>query len=200
MKTTVRIVTLALALGLASALTTAWGAESVGNLISQGESVITAVNSAKAARDAAVQKNNALAAEGKQITAEEQQINAGIAALNQRASQVKSEAADYEQSCVKTKPPTQDKFNACKAQQVQVKDDIAAVNAQPAKLKQQQDAWVGRATKYNQEIKDAPKQVRVADTAYRNTIPALEDWNNAARTMVASAAFQPYAKKVGCPN
>ena len=47
MKTTVRIVTLSLALGLAGALTAAWGAESIINLITQGEAAVATVKSSK---------------------------------------------------------------------------------------------------------------------------------------------------------
>ncbi len=201
MKTTVRIVTLVFALGLAGALTTAWGAESVVNLISQGESAIAAVKSAKTARDAAVEKNNSLAAEGKQILAEQQQLQADIAALNTKENSIKQETAAYKASCQdKSKKLTQDEYKACKAQRDQIDNDINQINTQPPILKKRQSDFIAQATKYNQKIKDSPKQVRTADTKYRNSIPALENWNTSARTMVASSAFQPYAKKAGCPN
>ncbi|MGH8396708.1 MAG: hypothetical protein ACRETA_00480 [Gammaproteobacteria bacterium] len=201
MKTTVRIAALALTLGLAGVLTTAWGAESVVNLISQGESVTTAVNSAKSARDAAVEKNNALAAEGKQIVAEQQKLQADIGALKTKEDSIKQETDAYKSNCQSTsKRLSPDQYNACKAQHDQIQSDIDQAKTQPPILQKRQADFIARATKYNQEIKDQPKQVSAADTKYRNSIPALENWVDAARTMVASAAFQPYAKKAGCPN
>ncbi|MGH8413500.1 MAG: hypothetical protein ACRESX_02080 [Gammaproteobacteria bacterium] len=198
MKTTVRIVTLALALGLAGALTAAWGAQSVVELIKQGESVIGAVNSAKVDRDALLQKNSSLAAEGKQIVAEQQQLQADIAAFQKASDEFNKKATDYQSKC--KKPPTTDAFNACKAEHAQLIDESTNLKTEPAKLNKRESDLNTKAVKYNQETQVIPKQVRAADDKYRNTLPALENWNTAARTMVASAAFQPYAKKAGCPN
>ncbi|MGA9853304.1 MAG: hypothetical protein WBR15_10270 [Gammaproteobacteria bacterium] len=199
MKTIVRIVTLSLALGLAGALATAWGAESLVNLITKGEAVAATVKSSKAELDAATQKNNALAAEGKDIEAQQQQLQADIAAYKQKVANVNTETANYKATC-NGKQLTQDQYKSCKAQNAQINADIQAVNTQPAKLKKRQDDFISRATNYNQQVKSAPNQVRAADTKYRNALASQVSWLDDARDMVATAAFQPYAKKAGCPD
>ncbi len=199
MKTTVRIITLALIFGLASALTTAWGAESVVDLITQGETAAAAMKSTKTELDAALQKNAALAAEGKQIQAQQQQIQAGIAAYKQKVADVQTETASYKSTC-SGKQLNKDQYKACTAQLAQVNADIATVNAEQPKLTKNQSDWQTRAVKYNQEIQTAPNAVRAADSKYRNAMVDQYHWLDKARLMVASPAFQPYAKKAGCPD
>lgn len=198
MKTTVRIVTLSLALGLAGAMTAAWGAQSVVELISSGESAIGATKTAKAALDAAVQKNAALSAQGNAIRAEEQKLQADIAALKQAADDYNQKATDYKTQCAK--PKTDDQFNACKAENAQLKATADQLRTQPAALNKRQNTFISEATAYNQQVKDAPNMVKDADTKYRNAISMQYVWLDKARDMVASPSFQPYAKKAGCPN
>jgi predicted nucleic acid-binding Zn-ribbon protein len=199
MKTTVRIITLVSILGLAGALTAAWGAESVVDLITKGESSTAAMNSAKAELDAALQKNKDLAVEGKQIQAQQQQIQAAIAAYKQKVADVKTETADYQSKC-SGKQLNQDEYKACKAQLAKVNQDISDVNTESPKLNQQQTAWQARAVKYNQAVQTTPKEVRAADSKYRNAMATQYQWLDKARDLVASPAFQPYAKKAGCPD
>jgi chromosome segregation ATPase len=198
MKTTVRIFMLATILALAGALATAWGAESVASLITQGEAATDKTNSAKAALDAAVKKNDALVAEGKSITAEQQQMQADIDALKKASADFNQKASDYDAACAK--PKSTDQYNACKAQNAQLKQLSDQLKAEPAQLNKRQNDWVARATKYNQDVKAAPKEVSAADTAFRNALINQYQWLDKARVLVASPAFGPYAKKAGCPD
>lgn len=199
MKTTVRIMTLALIFGLAGMLTAAWGAESVVNLITHGEALIVRIKSHKAAFDTALQNNNALVPEGQQLRVDMQQLQADIAAYQKQNDDIKQQTADYKSKC-NSKQLSADQFTACKAQLAQINAAIDAVNSQPAKLKKRQKDIMDRATKYNQEVQTAPKLANAEQTAYHNAQLDLAPWLQKARIMVASPAFQPYAKKAGCPN
>jgi predicted nucleic acid-binding Zn-ribbon protein len=199
MKTTLRIFTLAFILGLAGALTAAWGAESVVELITQGEASAAKMNSAKDALDAAMTKNNTLALEGNQIKAQQQQIQSEITAYKQKVDDVKTETDNYKTTC-NGKQLNPDQYKACKAQIAQVNSDITAVNAEQKKLNKLQSDWQSRAVKYNQEVQTTPKEVREADNKYRTAMADQYQWLDKARDMVASPAFQPYAKKSGCPD
>ncbi|MDE2091071.1 MAG: hypothetical protein KGJ08_04125 [Gammaproteobacteria bacterium] len=199
MKTTVRIITLASIVALASVMATAWGAESVAALITQGESLISKVNSKKDALDAAVKANSDLATEGKQIIAEQKQLEADIAAYKKTNDDIKQQTADYQAKC-NGKQLNQVQFADCKAENTQINAAINAANAQPAKLNQRQNDFLARANKYNDAIKTAPKQVTAADTAYRDALANEYDWLDKTRTLILSPSFQPYAKKANCPN
>ncbi len=198
MKTTVRIFMLATIFGLNSALTTAWGAESVASLITQGEAATGKTNSTKAALDASVKNNDALVAEGKSIQEQQQQLQADIDALKKASADFNQKASDYEAACAK--PKTTDQYNACKAQNTELKQTSDQLKSEPAQLNKRQNDWIARATKYNQEVKTAPKEVNTAQTAFRNALINQYQWLDKARVLVASPAFEPYAKKAGCPE
>jgi uncharacterized protein YlxW (UPF0749 family) len=199
MKTTIRIIALASVFTLAGALVPAWSAESVTDLISQGEAVEAKTNTTKAALDQAVKNNDALVAEGKQIQAEQQQLKAAIDNYKKQNDSLKQQTADYKSKC-DNKQLTPDQYKACKEQLAQINANINAVNAQPAILNKQQNDFLARANKYNQEVKSAPKQVSADDTAFRNALINQYQWLDKARVLVASPAFAPYAKKADCPD
>ncbi|HVA55821.1 MAG TPA: hypothetical protein VNI53_08540 [Gammaproteobacteria bacterium] len=198
MKTTVRIIALASLFTLAGVLTTAWGAESVTSLISQGEAVIAKTNTTKAALDAAVKNNDALVTEGKQIQADQQQLKTDIDALKKASADFNQKASNYEAACAK--PKSTDQYNACKAQNAELKQQSDQLKTEPAQLNKRQNDFIARATKYNQEVNTAPKEVSAADTAFRNALINQYTWLDKARVLVASPAFVPYAKKAGCPD
>ncbi|HVC27960.1 MAG TPA: hypothetical protein VNF48_00245 [Gammaproteobacteria bacterium] len=198
MKTTVRIIALASIFTLAGVLTTAWGAESVTSLISQGEAVMAKTNSTKTTLDAAVKNNDSLVAEGKSIQAEQQQLQADIDALKKASADFNQKASDYEAACAK--PKSTDQYNACKTQNVGLKQQSNQLKTEPAQLNKRQNDFIARATKYNQEVKAAPKEVSTADTGFRNALINQYQWLDKARVLVASPAFVPYAKKAGCPD
>lgn len=198
MKTTVRIFMLATIIGLAAPLTAVWGAESVASLITQGEAAVAKSNSSKDALDAAVKKNDSLVAEGKSITAEQQQLQADIDALKKASADYNQKASDYEAACAK--PKTTDQYNACKAQNAELKQTSDQLKSEPAQLTKRQNDFIARATKFNQEVKAAPKEVEAAQNAWRKALIDQYSWLDKARVMVASPAFEPYAKKAGCPD
>jgi chromosome segregation ATPase len=199
MKTTARIIAIASLLTLAGAMVAAWGAESVVDLISQGEAVTSKTDSAKTALDQAVKNNDALVAEGKQIQAQQQQLQANIDAYKKQNDDVKQQTVDYKAKC-DNKQLTPDEYKACKEELAQINASINAVNAKPASLNKQQNDFLARAKKYNEEVKTAPKAVSAAQTAYRNALISQFQWLDKARVLVASPAFAPYAKKAGCPD
>lgn len=200
MKTTVRIVTVSIILSLGGALTAAWGAESVMDLISRGESTMAKVESSKAALEAITQKNIALKAQGEQINAENAKLQAGIAAFKQASADLNQKITAYNQTC--DHPKTDDQYKSCKAQNQELQQESARLKSKPDELNQQQKTWIAAATAYNQQVKDLPAQAKDADSKYRNSVSYLYDWLDKARDMVASPAFQSFAKKsnAGCPN
>lgn len=199
MKTTLRFISISLVLGLAGALTAAWGAESVINLINHGENIQNKVKSAKAAQDDVNLRNKKLVATGKQLVADQQQLQQGLAAYQKQNAAVKSQIADYKSKCEK-KQLNQDTYKACKEQLAQINVNIAAVNAIPAKLNKQQNDFNARANKYNQDTKDLQAMARTAAANYSNALSMAEQWEYKASTRVADPGFQPYAKKAGCPD
>jgi chromosome segregation ATPase len=199
MKTTARIFMLATILALAGSLTIAWGAESVASLITQGEAAISKTNAAKAALDAVVKENTALAPEGKQIRDDMQQLQNDIAAMNKQNDDLKQQTIDYKAKC-DGKQLSTDQYKACKDQLNQINAAINNINTQPAKLKKRQDDIMARANKYNQRVQSLPKQISDDDTAYRNALVTQLDWLDKTRTLILTPAFQPYAKKAGCPD
>ncbi|MGH8311707.1 MAG: hypothetical protein ACRESQ_03845 [Gammaproteobacteria bacterium] len=198
MKTTVRIVTLSLALGLAGALATAWGAESVMDLISQGESASTKVKTAKAALEGISQKNTALQAEGTQIQAENTKLQADIAAFKQLSANLNQKIADYNTKC--KSPKTDAQFKECKAENAELKQDSDNLQTQPAALNAREKEFIAKATAYNQQIKALPGELTTAESNYRTALSYQYAWLDKARDQVAQPAFQPYAKKFKCPN
>lgn len=199
MKTIVRIVTISLVLSLAGALTEAWGAQSVPSLIKAGDTALSTLQARQAALKAAVQKNHALSAQGQQIQEEQKKMQADIAAYKQKVNAVNGETAKYKKEC-SNKNLTPEKFKSCKALNKKINADINAVNTQPAKLKARQKAFMSKAQAYNQQVKNSPDQVKGADAAYRKALANAESWLDDARDLVASQAFQPFAKKAKCPD
>jgi uncharacterized protein (DUF3084 family) len=126
-----RITLISLVLGLAGACTAAWGAESVMNLISQGEAIQSEVEKAKSGLDEAVQKNHDMAAEGKKLQGEQEQFQQDMAAWQKENDAVKQHTADYTTNCgAKDKKLTDDEFKACKADHDQLAADITRVNGE----------------------------------------------------------------------
>ena len=198
MKTTIRTVTLFLALGLAGALATAWGAESVMDLISQGESVMAKVASAKAAVNDIMQKNTALKAQGPQLQAQASKLQADIAAYHQASANLNQKIDAYNTQC--KHPKTDEQYKTCKAQNAELKQESDNLSGQPASLNARENALNAAAKTFNQQAKALPDQVKAAENAYDNALKYQYDWLDRARDQVASPAFQPYAKKYHCPN
>lgn len=199
MKVPFRIATISLAFGLAGALTAAWGAESIINLISQGEAIVNEVKNSKATYEDINKRNKDLAAQGKQLVAEQKQLQQAVADYTKQNEQVKKQIADYKAKC-EGKQLNQQQYTECKNELAQVNQSIAAVNAIPAKLKKQQGDFNARATKYNQDTKALQAQAPTASRNYQNALAKEEQWLDQVRQFVGSAAVQPYAQKAGCPD
>ncbi|MBU6421915.1 MAG: hypothetical protein KGQ62_07505 [Gammaproteobacteria bacterium] len=198
MKTTVRIVTLSLALGLAGALASAWGAESVIDLISQGQSALANVKNAQAALQDLTQKNTALQTQGTQIQAENTKLQADIAAFKELSSTFNQKVSDYNAQC--KSPKTDAQFKECKAQNTELQQQSESLKTQPAALNAREKTFIVAATAYNQQVKSLPDQMKAAEEKYRVALSYQYAWLDKARDQVAQPAFQPYAKKYNCPN
>lgn len=199
MKTTLRMIMIVSLLSLAGVLSAAWGAESVASLITQGEEIINRIHTHKAAFDTAMDKNKALVGQGKQITSEMEKLKADIAAYKAQNAAIKTQTADYQKKC-NGKQLNPDAFAACKAQLAKINQEIDQNNAQPAKLNQRQNALMANAKKYNADVVAVPKVVKAQEHAYEGALADQQSWLQKARTLVSQPAFQPYAKKNGCPN
>ncbi|MGH8372162.1 MAG: hypothetical protein ACRETO_05465, partial [Gammaproteobacteria bacterium] len=124
-----RIASLALGLGLAGIVTVAWGAESVINLISEGESVVANVRTTKNAQENATHTNKELAAQGPQLVADQKKLQDDIAAYQKQVDAVNAQKADYTAKCQnKDKNLKPDEFKACNAQREKITALISQVN------------------------------------------------------------------------
>lgn len=196
-----RIASLALGLGLAGIVTVAWGAESVINLISDGEAVVSNVKTTQSAQDAVTKQNQALAAEGPQLVADQKKLQADIAAYQKQVDDVKTQSADYKIKCQnKDKNLKPDEFKACQAQRAQITALIDQVNKQPQVLNQRQKDFNDRANAYNKATQDLKADAPKASNAYSIALTKEEAWIDRVRTFLLSPAVQPYAKKAGCPD
>lgn len=196
-----RIASLALGLGLAGIVTVAWGAESVINLISEGESVVSNVRTTETAQEAVTKKNKALAAEGPQLVTDQKKLQDDIAAYTKQVDAVKAQSADYKAKCQdKDKNLKPDEFKACQAQRAQITALIDQVNKEPQVLNQRQKDFNDRANAYNKATQDIKTEAPKASNDYSNALTKEESWIDRVRTFLLSPAVQPYAKKAGCPD
>ncbi|MGH8369498.1 MAG: hypothetical protein ACRESC_00830 [Gammaproteobacteria bacterium] len=199
MNSKIRIASLALGLGLAGTVAVAWGAESVINLVSQGEVAIRNVKDSRAAYEDGLKRNKDLAAQSQQITADNQQLQAGIDAYNKQSSAVKQEIADYTAKC-SGKKLKQKEYDECTATQSKVSKDVDAANAVPATLNKQQANLAVRVNKYNSDMKDMQVSAPKLQSDFTDKLSKDEDWLNKVRDFIASPAVQPYAQKANCPD
>ena len=197
---TIRISMIPLVLGLAGALTAAWGAESVITLISNGEAVQKEVVDTKAAMEAAEQKNKTLAAEGNKLNSDQKELVSSVAAWNKENDELKARIADNQANCSPDKKLNQDQYNACKAQIAQLNTDIAKVNADNADLNKRNKDLNERIPKYNNDIKGIRGEIDAGYAAYNAALKKEAAWLDQARTQMSSSAFTSYGKKAGCPD
>lgn len=198
MKISIRIVTLSLALGLTGALASAWGAESVMDLISHGESIMANVKSTKAALDNLAQKNTALVAQHTQLQAENTKLQADIDAFKQAMATYNQKLSDYNSQC--KSPTSEEQYKTCKTENSNLQRESESIRSQSATLTAHQKTYLAAATANYQQGKSLPDEFKTADTNYRNAVSYQYAWLDKARDQVASPAFQPYAKKYNCPN
>ncbi|HEY1992224.1 MAG TPA: hypothetical protein VGH71_07150 [Gammaproteobacteria bacterium] len=193
-----RISVIVLGLGLASA--TAWGAESVMNLISAGEAVNKEVNDTKATYDAAQQKNKDLLAEEKTLNADDAKLKADVAAYQSDSAKVQQSIADYKSRCGGGKQLTPDEYKACNADQTQINADVSRVNGEFPTLKQRQDQLNAKIGTHNEAAKGIDGKIKDAYASWNSSLKKQGSWLDQARSQLTSDAFKPYAQKAGCPD
>ncbi|HEX7965567.1 MAG TPA: hypothetical protein VF651_07595 [Gammaproteobacteria bacterium] len=187
-------------LALAGAMTAAWGAESVMNLISSGEAVQKEVVDNKAKMDAAQQKNKDLAGQGKAIQSDKAKILADLDAWNKQNDSVKQRVADYQTKCGPDKKLNQDEFKACTAEKDQLNVDIAKVNSDVAEINKRNESLNARIPAYNDAIQKSPEEIKAAFADYNASLKKEAAWLDQARGQMSSDAFKSYGKKAGCPD
>lgn len=199
MNSKLRIASLALSLGLAGMVTLAWGAESVINLISQGDVAIKNLKASKVAYENGLTQNKALADEAKQISVDNQKLSAAIDDYKKQSAGVKQQIDAYSAKC-SGKKLDRKTYDECKAEQPKVSSAVDAVNAIPAKLNKQQSDLVARSNQYNKNMQDLQASAPKLQKDYNEKLTTDESWLNQVRNFAASPAVQPYAKKAGCPD
>ena len=195
-----RISLISLVLGLALGSTSAWAAESVMSLISTGDALQKEVLDNKAKAEATDKANHDLAAEGKELMAANNQLNADIASMTNDANSVKQRTADYQTQCGPDKKLNQDQYKACTADKDGINADIAKSNSQHDSLKKRQDELFARISKYNDAIKTNPTQQKQAYSDYNSSLKKEAVWLDQARGLMTSDAFKAYGAKAGCPD
>lgn len=193
-----RISVIVLGLGLASA--TAWGAESVMNLISAGEAVNKEVNDTKAAYDAIQQKNKDLLGEEKELGAAEQKIQTDIQAYQSDSQKVQQSTTDYKARCGGGKQLTPDEYKACNADLTQINADVARVNGEFPVLTQRKNQIDAKVAAHNDAAKGIDGKIKDAYSSWNSALKKQGSWLDQARTQITSDAFKPYAQKAGCPD
>ena len=194
-----RISVIALGLGLL-AVTAAWGAESVMNLISTGEAVNKEVADNKAAYDAIQQKNKDLVAEGKQLNVDQDKLKQDIQTYQSDSAKVQQSTADFKARCNSGKQLTQDEYKACTADQTQINADVAHVNSEFPALKKREDDLNAKIAAHNEAGKGIDGKISQAFNAFTTSLKKQGSWLDQARTQITSDAFKPYAVKAGCPD
>ncbi|HEY3646188.1 MAG TPA: hypothetical protein VGM16_12690 [Gammaproteobacteria bacterium] len=192
----VPVITLALSLGAASA----WGAESVMNLISSGEAVQKDVTATKGRMDAAVQRNKDVAAQGNSLAAEKAKLMADFADWQKENDTVKKGTGDFQNRCSPDKKLEQEQRKACQKDADELNQDIAKVNSENAELNKRNDALNAVILGYNKEAQAAPAEQDAAYAAYNAATQKERAWLDAARNQLSTEAFKAYSDKAGCPD
>jgi len=190
------LITLALTVGAVSA---AWGAESVMNLISTGEAIQKEVQDTKAKAEATDKTNRELATEGKELSAANEQLKADIAAFTKDGESITQRSNDYKARC-QSKSVTADEAKACKTQADEINADITKNKAQSGDLKKRQDELFAKIAKYNEAIKTNPGEQKSAYDAFNAAAKKEGAWLDQAREQLTSEGFKAYGQKAGCPD
>lgn len=194
-----RISMITLALALAGTVTAAWGAESVMNLISSGETVQKEVQSTKANYDAVQKKKQDMAAEAKQFGVDQNKLAADVAQYQKDSAAVQQSTADFNTRCGKDKKLNQDEYKACTADQQQINTDVARVNGEFPTLKQREDSLNAKIAEYNKGAGGIDAKVNDAYKTWDAALKKEGAWLDQARSLLVSEAFKSYGQKAGCP-
>lgn len=189
-----------IALGLAAITTAAWSAESVMYLVTSGEAVQKEVQDTKAASDAAVKRDQELAAEGNDLDAQSAQLLKENDAFNKENADINQRIGDYNSRCSTSKLLNQDQIKACKAEGDQLNADVAKVNADKDALNKHIADVNARIPKHNEEAKNSGNQVKATADAYVTALKNEGAWLDQARNLMVTNAFKSLGQKAGCPD
>lgn len=194
-----RIPLITLALALAGTVTAAWGAESVMNLISSGESVQKEVHDTKSSYDAIQAKKASMAAEAKQFGVDQQKLALDVQQYQKDSAAVTQSTADFKNRCGADKKLNQDEYKACTADQQQINADVARVNGEFPALKQREDSLNAKIAEYNKGAGGIDAKVNDAYKTWDAALKKEGAWLDQARSLLVSDAFKSYGQKAGCP-
>lgn len=194
-----RIPLITLALALAGTVTAAWGAESVMNLISSGESVQKEVHDTKASYDGIQAKKASMAAEAKQFGVDQQKLALDVQQYQKDSAAVTQSTADFKARCGADKKLNQDEYKACTADQQQINADVARVNGEFPALKQREDSLNAKIAEYNKGAGGIDAKVNDAYKTWDAALKKEGAWLDQARSLLVSEAFKSYGQKAGCP-
>ena len=192
----VPVITLALTFSAASA----WGAESVMNLISSGQTVQKEVADTKARMDAAVQHNKEVAAQGNTLAADKAQLLKDYADWQKENDSIRQRSSDFQNRCSPDRKLEAEQLKACKKDADELNQDIAKVNSENAELGKRNDALNAKIPGYNQAAQQAPAEQDAAYDAYNAANQKERSWLDAARNQLSTDAFKSYGDKAGCPD
>jgi chromosome segregation ATPase len=195
-----RIPVITLALSLAGAMTAAWGAESVMNLISSGETVQKEVNETKGAYDAIQAKKAAMAAQAKQFGVDQNKLASDVAQYQKDSAAVNQSAADFKNRCGADKKLNQDEYKACTADQQQINADVNRVNGEFPTLKTREDTLNAKIAEYNKSAGGIDAKVNDAYKTWDSALKKEGAWLDQARSLLVSDAFKSYGQKANCPS
>ena len=196
--TSLRVPVIALALSLGAA--SAWGAESVMNLISSGQAVQKEVADSKARMDTAVQHTKEVAAQGNALSADKAQLLKDYADWQKENDSIKQRSSDFQNRCSPDRHLEAEQLKACKKDADELNQDIAKVNSENAELGKRNDALNAKIQPYNLEAQKAPAERDAAYDAYNAAAQKERAWLDATRNQLATDAFKAYGDKAGCPD
>lgn len=176
-----------------------WAAESVSQLISEGESAVTAAQQAASAQADIKQRNATLATESEQLKTDQTALKTEVSAFQDRQSKVNGMVADYKKDCSgKTLP--ENKYKACKEQETTIMSAASSVNAAQAGVVKSQDAFNARVTSFQAKLKQLKEDAPNAAANYEVALNTEQNWLNRARNMLLTPSVQRLAKKAACAD
>lgn len=174
-------------------------AESVSQLIKQGEAVVAAAHQAKAAQNDISQRNTKLKAESTQLKSDQATLQSAVTTFQDKQDKVKGMMADYQKNCAgKTLP--EDKYKTCKDQEATILAAASSVNAAQVPLVKQQDEFNARVTAFQSEVKRLKTDAPNAAANYEIALNSEQDWLNQARGFLMTPAVRHLARKAHCEN
>lgn len=182
---------------VAGAAGSTWAAESVSQLIKQGESVVAAAHQAEAAQNDIKQRNAQLEAESAQLKSDQDTLKVAVSTFQDRQNRVNDLMASYKTNCAgKTLP--EDKYKVCKEQETTILAAASSVNAAQVPLVKQQDDFNARVTAFQAKLKQLKTDAPTAAANYEIALNNEQDWLNGARMFLLTPAVRRLAGKAHC--